>query len=242
VRLLWAPEGERMSPVDVDLTDAELGVKAAFTVTDRESISRLEGLTRHAAVSAGAAPDPMRADDDENLTDEVVPSLPVELLVSDQGMEDLAEAQAAEAVTSAQTDDERLVLDRLVPTKHPLRQLRAALTPELVERFLQEFQSAEWPARASFDPEQMFRLYVLQTIYGHETEAELMMEAHVNRAYRWFCGFGVSEEIWEGRALSEFRNALRQRLFVSIANGLLAQAGSAVEAARPRSRLRRQAR
>ncbi len=117
----------------------------------------------------------------------------------------------------------------MVPDRHPLRRLRDVLCPDVISARLQEHGLVNVSSARS-DPEQMFRLHLLQTIYGYESAADLMVDVHVNMALRWFCGFGISEELYDHRFMTEFRDAIGHRLFISIANSLLAQTDSVVEA------------
>jgi len=61
-------------------------------------------------------------------------------------------------------------------------------------------------------------------------------------AFRWFCGFGISEDLFNMRALTEFRNAVGQRLFASVANALVAGAEGAIDEIRGRRKLKQRTR
>ncbi len=240
IRILWDPDGNRKSPEDFDVAESDLGSRALRTVTDGDAIYRLDGLTRRTIVGIGIAPGLGEGEDGE-FDDEHMLAFPAELLVPDDAVPGTTE-QIEEALGRvSQAYEERPVLERMVPDRHPLRRLRDVLRSDAISARLQEHGLVN-VSRELSDPEQMFRLYLLQTIYGYESEADLMVDVHVNMAFRWFCGFGISEELSDRRVISEFRNAIGHRLFISIANSLLAQADSVVEAVRPRRNTRRRAR
>ena len=241
VRMLWSPKGERIKREDIDLASSDLPSSAIHTVTDGESIFRLEGLTRYTVASVGAVVDPKHPDAFENYSDEDMPAFPAELLMSETALEELEDVGRDSEDRRAKLTAERAVLERIIPQSHPIRRLRASLNPSVVESHLQRYQTDEWPLQQT-DPDQVFRLYVVQTIFGYEHERDLMMDVHVNMAFRWFCGFGISEDLYEFRALPEFRNAIGHRLFISIANSLLAEADSVIDEVRPRRRTRTRAR
>ena len=104
---------------------------------------------------------------------------------------------------------EHKVLERMLPPTHTVRNLRSSLSSAVLAKHIDDLRTPQWDTSGE-DPETMFRLYLLQTILGIETEQELMLEVHVNTAYQWFCGFGISEEIYDKRLLADFRRAVGQ--------------------------------
>jgi transposase len=60
--------------------------------------------------------------------------------------------------------------------------------------------------RPSLDPELMIRILLIGYLYGIRSERRLVEEVHLNLAYRWFCGLGLTGEVPERSSFSNTRH------------------------------------
>ena len=61
--------------------------------------------------------------------------------------------------------------------------------------------------RPSLDPELMIRMLLVGYLYGtSRSERRLVEEVHLNLAYRWFCGLGLTGEVPERSSFSKTRH------------------------------------
>ena len=86
---------------------------------------------------------------------------------------------------------EMLCTDMLVPKGHLLRKIDAAVDfthiYELVEALY-----CESNGRPSCDPVVLFKLVLIQHLFGIRSLRQTMRDAEVNVAYRWFLGYTQS--------------------------------------------------
>ena len=89
---------------------------------------------------------------------------------------------------------EMLCTDMLVPQEHLLRKIDAAVEfthiYELVEDLYREDNG--WP---SCDPVVLFKLVLIQHLFGIRSLRQTMRDAEVNVAYRWFLGYTMSQSL-----------------------------------------------
>src|SRR3970282_744675 len=78
-------------------------------------------------------------------------------------------------------------LENFVPADHRLRKLDRVLDLSFVHEAVRE-RYCQDNGRPSVDPEVVMRLFILQALEGIRSVRELMNEAEVNLAYRWFIG------------------------------------------------------
>jgi transposase len=83
-----------------------------------------------------------------------------------------------------------------------LRQIAKVLDLSDVREKLAPYYSAM--GRPSLNPELMIRMLLIGYLYGIRTERRLVEEVHLNLAYRWFCGLGLTGEVPE-RSFSKTR-------------------------------------
>lgn len=119
-------------------------------------------------------------------------------------------------------------LDDYVPQDHLLRQVDAVLDLSGVRRELAPFYSDI--GRPSLDPELMIRILLIGYLYGVRSERRLVEEVHLNLAYRWFCGLGLTGDVPERSSFSKTRHGrfresdAFRRVFESVVRACL-QAG-----------------
>jgi transposase len=120
------------------------------------------------------------------------------------------------------TELDRLIFEQLVPADHYLRQVKAVIDFEYVRAEVQDCYS-ETMGRSAIDPVLMFKLEFLQYHYNL-SDREVVAEAQVNVAFRYFLELSISSALPVPSLLSQFRTRLgverHQRLF----DGIVAQA------------------
>ena len=95
-------------------------------------------------------------------------------------------------------------LENHVPTDHLLRKIADVLDLSEVRQKLAPYYSAM--GRPSLDPELMIRMLLVGYLYGIRSERRLVEEVHLNLAYRWFCGLGLTSEVPERSSFSKTRH------------------------------------
>jgi transposase len=95
-------------------------------------------------------------------------------------------------------------LETHVPQDHLLRKIAAVLDLSGVREKLAPYYSAM--GRPSLDPELMIRMLLVGYLYGIRSERRLVEEVHLNLAYRWFCGLGLTGEVPDRSSFSKTRH------------------------------------
>jgi transposase len=95
-------------------------------------------------------------------------------------------------------------LDDHVPQDHLLRRIAKVLDLRDVRQKLAPYYSTI--GRPSLDPELMIRILLIGYLYGIRSERRLVEEVHLNLAYRWFCGLGLTGEVPERSSFSNTRH------------------------------------
>ncbi|MBM2832778.1 MAG: hypothetical protein HW414_1830 [Dehalococcoidia bacterium] len=93
--------------------------------------------------------------------------------------------------------------DRIIPHDHLLRKIN-----QVVDfYFVQDLVRDRYPlgfGRPAEDPEFMLRLCLLQYLYG-DSDRQVIENARVNLAYKYFLGLAVDEEVPDDTTISYFR-------------------------------------
>jgi len=88
---------------------------------------------------------------------------------------------------------EILTIEQLVPANHLVRKLDAAIDFSfiypLVENLYAQF------GRPSIDPVVLFKMAMIQYVFGIRSMRQTIKEIETNVAYRWFLGFGFHTEV-----------------------------------------------
>jgi len=95
-------------------------------------------------------------------------------------------------------------LEDHVPQDHLLRQIAKVLDLSDVREKLAPYYRAM--GRPSLDPELMIRMLLIGYLYGIRSERRLVEKVHLNLAYRWFCGLGLTGEVPERSSFSKTRH------------------------------------
>jgi transposase len=108
-----------------------------------------------------------------------------------------------------------LFLDRLIPEDHILKRVDRILELGWIRDEVRHLYS-ETMGRPSIDPEAAIRLMLAGFFQGIIYDRELMREAQVNLAIRWFGGFGVEDDLPDHSTLSKLRTRWGIELFQKI--------------------------
>lgn len=86
-----------------------------------------------------------------------------------------------------------LDLSELIPENHLLRKINQMISFD----FIYDLVAPYYPAngRPSVDPVSMFKMLLVGYLYGVKSERRLVQEVQLNIAYRWFCGFELTDKI-----------------------------------------------
>ena len=88
---------------------------------------------------------------------------------------------------------EMVWLEDLVPKEHLLRKIEAAVSFEKIYEMVEELYSED-NGRPSVDPVVLVKMVLIQHLYGLPSLRRTASEVEVNMAYRWFLGYGLTEE------------------------------------------------
>jgi transposase len=120
------------------------------------------------------------------------------------------------------TELDLLIFEKLVPANHYLRQVKAIIDFEFVRSAVQDCYS-ETMGRSAIDPVLMFKLEFLAYQYNL-SDREVIAEAQVNVAYRYFLDLSVSSPLPVSSLLSQFRTRLGEVRHQGLFDGIVAQA------------------
>ena len=89
---------------------------------------------------------------------------------------------------------EMLCTDMLVPQEHLLRKIDAAVDFTHIYELVEDLY-CEDNGRPSCDPVVLFKLVLIQHLFGIRSLWQIMRDAEVNVAYRWFLGYTMSQSL-----------------------------------------------
>ncbi len=93
--------------------------------------------------------------------------------------------------------------DRIVPADHLLRKINAVVDFSFVNDLVKDRYTPDF-GRPAEDPEFMLRLCLLQYLYG-DSDREVIANARMHLAYKYFLGLAVDEEVPDDTTISYFR-------------------------------------
>lgn len=98
-----------------------------------------------------------------------------------------------------------IVLDMgsLVPEKHLLRKIDRYIDFDFIYEMSAPYYSNI--GRPSIDPVSMIKMLLVGYLYGLKSERRLIEDVTLNIAYRWFCGFDLSDKIPDHSLFSQNR-------------------------------------
>jgi IS5 family transposase len=112
--------------------------------------------------------------------------------------------------------------DRIVPVDHLLRQINQVVDFSFVRQILGDRYHPDL-GRPAEDPEFMLRLCLLQYIYG-DSDRQVVENARLNLAYKYFLGLAVDAEVPDYTSLSYFRiQRLGEEKFRSVLEQIVQQ-------------------
>ena len=89
---------------------------------------------------------------------------------------------------------EFICTESFVTADHLLRKIEAAVDFEKIYNFVEELYCAD-NGRKSIDPVVLFKMVLIQHLYGLPSLRRTAQEVEVNIAYRWFLGYGLNESV-----------------------------------------------
>ena len=113
-----------------------------------------------------------------------------------------------------------LDLSELIPENHLLRKINQVISFD----FIYDLVAPYYPANntRSSVPVSMFKMLLVAYLYGVKLERRLVQEVQLNIAYRWFCGFELTDKIPNHSTFSKTRqrkwneSCLFQKVFLEI--------------------------
>jgi transposase len=85
-------------------------------------------------------------------------------------------------------------IDDLVPKDHMLRSIEHAIDLSFIYELVRPLY-CEDNGRPSVDPVVLFKIVLIQYIFGIRSMRQTIREIAVNMAYRWFLGYGMTEPV-----------------------------------------------
>jgi transposase len=122
----------------------------------------------------------------------------------------------------ALTAFDELVFEKLVPSDHYLRRLKAVIDFSSLRAMVADCYSSD-QGRGAIDPVRVLKLLILQFHYGLSDEG-VIRQAQVNVAFRLFLDLPLEAALPEPSLLSQFRTRLGQERFAQVFHEVLRQA------------------
>ena len=85
-------------------------------------------------------------------------------------------------------------IEDLVPEDHILRDIDKAISFDFIYKAVEHLYCMV-KGRPSIDPVVLFKIVLIQYIFGIRSMRQTIKEIQVNMAYRWFLGYGMTEKI-----------------------------------------------
>lgn len=95
--------------------------------------------------------------------------------------------------TEQRFTEKNLSLDALVPKEHIIRKIDAAIDFSFIYEKVKPCYSSI--GKPSIDPVVLFKIILIQYLFGIRSMRQTIQEIEVNLAYRWFLGYGLEEKI-----------------------------------------------
>ncbi len=117
---------------------------------------------------------------------------------------------------------DQLVFERLVPSDHYLRQVKASIDFEQFRALVRDCYSPNM-GRGAEDPVRMIKLEFLELHY-RLSDREVIAEAQVNVAFRFFLDLSLESPLPVPSLLAQFRGRLKEERHRALLNEVVAQA------------------
>ena len=85
-------------------------------------------------------------------------------------------------------------LENMVPQDHLLRKIDDAIDFKKIYEFVEDLY-CEDNGRPSVDPVVLFKIVLIQHIFGISSLRRTLDEVNMNMAYRWFIGYPLNEAL-----------------------------------------------
>ena len=122
---------------------------------------------------------------------------------------------------------EMLCTDMLVPEDHLLRKVDKAVNFNRIYDFVSELY-CEDNGRPSVDPVVIFKMVMIQHLFGLRSLRQTQAEVEVNAAYRWFLGYTMSQQIPHFSTISyAFRHRFTEETIEQIFRWILEEVAKA---------------
>lgn len=89
---------------------------------------------------------------------------------------------------------EMMCTELLVPQEHLLRKIDAAVDFNRIYEIVSELYCKD-NGRPSIDPVVLFKIVLIQHLYGIRSLRQTVADVEMNIAYRWFLGYRVSKPV-----------------------------------------------
>lgn len=117
--------------------------------------------------------------------------------------------------------------ESLVPKNHLLRKIDAAVDWEQLYKMVEEMYCEE-NGRQSIDPVVLFKMVLIQHLYGLSSLRRTAEEVHANITYRWFLGYTLNEDTPHFSTISyNFRHRFTEETIGKIFAWILEEASEA---------------
>ena len=122
---------------------------------------------------------------------------------------------------------EMLCVDMLVPKEHLLRKIDAAVDFTRIYDLVEDLY-CEDNGRPSCDPVVLFKLVLIQHLFGIRSLRQTLRDAEVNVAYRWFLGYTMSQRLPHFSTISyAFRNRFTAEVIEGVFRWILEEVSRA---------------
>ena len=122
---------------------------------------------------------------------------------------------------------EMLCVDMLVPKEHLLRKIDAAVDFTRIYDLVEDLY-CEDNGRPSSDPVVLFKLVLIQHLFGIRSLRQTLRDAEVNVAYRWFLGYTMSQGLPHFATISyAFRNRFTAEVIEGVFRWILEEVSRA---------------
>ena len=85
-------------------------------------------------------------------------------------------------------------IEEMVPRDHILRDIDRTINFDFIYKEVEDLYS-HYNGRPSIDPVVLFKIILIKYIFGIRSIRQTVKEIEVNMAYRWFLGYGMTEQI-----------------------------------------------
>lgn len=115
------------------------------------------------------------------------------------------------------------VYDLVIPRDHFLCRVNQSVDLSFINALCAETYKASAAGRRAEAPEVLFRALLLMILYQIPFETVLVQEIRLNLAYRWFCGLGIGERVFDHSLFYVVRKRLGAARFEQILTRIVEQ-------------------